>query len=75
MANSLINGTATGETPPPLPAPTVLPTWGYHADGSSKIFQLKPGEALPTGWADSPASVTAEKPKSRARKGQNGDGS
>lgn len=31
------------------------PTWGYHRDGRSQLFNLKPGERLPEGWADAPA--------------------
>ncbi|MEM7313534.1 MAG: hypothetical protein AAF497_10325 [Planctomycetota bacterium] len=35
-------------------APKVVPTWGYHADGRSQIFQLEEGEDLPNGWSDAP---------------------
>lgn len=33
-----------------------VPTWGYCADGEAKIFDLAPGESLPSGWADTPAA-------------------
>lgn len=33
-----------------------IPTWGYASGGDAKIFDLEPGEALPDGWADTPAA-------------------
>lgn len=30
--------------------------WGYRADGAAEIFDLKDGEALPSGWKDTPAA-------------------
>jgi hypothetical protein len=33
-----------------------IPTWGYR-QGSSQIFELKPGQSLPKGWYDSPARI------------------
>ena len=39
---------------------TTIPTWGYKA-GDARIFDLKEGESLPDGWADSPAAVGAVK--------------
>jgi multidrug resistance efflux pump len=35
-----------------------IPTWGYKADGSAKIFDLAPGAALPEGWSVSPTVIT-----------------
>jgi hypothetical protein len=32
------------------------PTWGY-SKGDSQIFDLKPGENLPSGYYDNPAKV------------------
>ena len=32
------------------------PTWGYHKTEPAQIFDLAPGEALPAGWADTPAA-------------------
>ena len=32
-------------------------TWGYHPEEPAKIFILGVGEALPTGWVDSPAKL------------------
>jgi hypothetical protein len=32
--------------------PTSFPTWGYKADGSERLFDLKEGESLPDGWSD-----------------------
>lgn len=70
MANSLINGTEGAMLPSDPPAPVddgLIPTWGYRGD-ESQIFNLKPGEALPDGWADSPVAASpAPKPK-RAKK-------
>ena len=61
MANQLINGTE-GAMVPSDPTPQVaadtVPTWGYRGD-EAKIFDLKPGESLPDGWADSPAPHAA----------------
>jgi hypothetical protein len=31
-----------------------IPTWGYHARQPARVFELKPGEALPKGWRDRP---------------------
>lgn len=31
------------------------PTWGYHPDAPPRIFMLKAGEKLPSGWHDTPA--------------------
>lgn len=39
-------------------AEKLRPTWGYKA-GEAQIFQLREGEDLPAGWADSPAKVGA----------------
>lgn len=36
------------------------PTWGYHKTKSPKIFDLKDGESLPKGWADTPAAFEVE---------------
>lgn len=33
-----------------------IPTWGYASSGDARIFDLEPGEALPDGWADTPAA-------------------
>jgi hypothetical protein len=30
----------------------IFPTWGYKADGSERLFDLKEGESLPDGWSD-----------------------
>lgn len=38
-----------------------LPRWGYHKDGRSEIFNLKPGEKLPNGFTDSPAKFKSDK--------------
>ena len=38
-------------------APKIVPTWGYHTDGRSQIFQLEEGENLPEGWSDAPVPV------------------
>ena len=38
-----------------------IPTWGYHATEAAKVFDLAPNEALPNGWHDTPAKVTAER--------------
>lgn len=76
--HSLINGTGAGEDLPPanqeLHMSDTVPTWGYKGS-EAKIFELKPGEALPSGWADRPGvapqadPVTeAEKPKRKAKK-------
>ncbi|MEN3208642.1 hypothetical protein PUR23_01170 [Methylorubrum populi] len=35
-----------------------IPTWGYKADGSAKIFDLAPSAALPEGWSASPTVIT-----------------
>ena len=41
------------------------PTWGYQKGKNggvdSKIFQLKKGEKLPSGWVDTPAKVKGAK--------------
>lgn len=64
MANTLINGAAAAEViPPPEVDRSLIPTWGYHSSGDAKIFNLKPGEDLPSGWAHTPA---AYKPASAA---------
>lgn len=34
---------------------STIPTFGYHAIEGARKFELKPGEALPEGWYDSPA--------------------
>lgn len=39
-------------------AETVIRTWGYSASGA-KVFELAPGEALPSGWVDNPGKVSA----------------
>lgn len=54
MANSLLNGPQVGETPPAAQPDEGIPTFGYHADGRSQIFHLRPGEKLPDGWHDTP---------------------
>ena len=42
-----------------------IPTWGYqkgkNGDVDAKIFQLKKGEKLPSGWVDTPAKIKAAK--------------
>lgn len=54
-----------------------IPTFGYHRTKGAKIFELKPGERLPAGWADRPfpgqhphdlkkAAVADEAPVDRA---------
>lgn len=40
-----------------MDTPETIPTWGYQPDGSAKIFDLAPGEALPDGWSTSPAVI------------------
>ena len=41
------------------------PTWGYQKGKNggvdSKIFQLKKGEKLPSGWVDTPAKIKGAK--------------
>ena len=64
MANSLINGSEAADDAASEAPAEVIPTWGYKG-GESKLFNLKPGEDLPSGWADSPAS---EKPKPKRSK-------
>jgi hypothetical protein len=32
------------------------PTFGYHKTKAPQIFDLKEGESLPKGWADTPAA-------------------
>lgn len=60
MSNSLINGPEAAGTQPAADAPAdVIPTWGYKGT-ESKIFNLKPGETLPSGWADHPSEVDPE---------------
>jgi hypothetical protein len=58
MANSLLNGTAPGETSAPAPDPNEgkTPTWGYRrTDGEGQIFWLADGETLPDGFENTPA--------------------
>jgi hypothetical protein len=31
-----------------------VPTWGYNAKGESRIFDLKEGDELPSGWEPAP---------------------
>ena len=33
-----------------------IPTWGYQGD-RAELFQLEPGQTLPSGWFDSPAKT------------------
>lgn len=43
-----------------------FPTWGYHETEPARIFHLKAGEDLPTGWEDTPAAFEKDedgKPK------------
>lgn len=40
---------------------TTLPQWGYKADGSAKIFDLKAGESLPKGWSADPTVIKDER--------------
>ena len=43
----------------------IAPTWGYQKGKSggvdSKIFHLKKGEKLPSGWVDTPAKIKGSK--------------
>lgn len=36
------------------------PTWGYHKTKDPQIFDLKEGESLPKGWADTPVAHESE---------------
>ena len=45
----------------------IIRRWGYHAKQEAKIFELKEGESLPSGWFDSPARVEEEKPKRKSK--------
>lgn len=38
-----------------------IPTWGYHRTEAAKVFDLAPGEELPSGWHDTPAKIVAER--------------
>lgn len=54
-----------------------IPTWGYHPTEEPRIFDLKPGEKLPEGWADTPAAFAApaaltDKPTPPAKKSTKG---
>ena len=66
----------------------IFPTWGYKADGSAQIFDLKAGEDLPEGWSarmelwnhpntrnlhSRPAEPITEEPKKRGRPRKNHD--
>ena len=60
MANSLINGTEGAMAAPSDegsdPHAGLTPTWGYHYEtAAGKLFHVKPGEAIPEGYVDSPA--------------------
>lgn len=44
----------------------IVRTWGYKGT-QSKIFDLKEGESLPSGWSDSPATAAEEKPKRKPK--------
>jgi hypothetical protein len=60
--HSLINGAGAGIISPPAldkghdMSEETIPTWGYRS-GEAKLFELKPGEALPDGWSDAPVAV------------------
>lgn len=41
-------------------------TWGYSKDGA-KLFDLKKGGKLPSGYYDTPANIPAEKPKANVK--------
>lgn len=44
-----------------------IPTWGYKGD-EPKLFHLKEGEGLPSGYADSPgAPAKKAAPKKKAK--------
>ena len=45
----------------------IIRRWGYHAKQEAKIFELKEGESLPSGWFDSPARVEVVKPKRKPK--------
>lgn len=38
-----------------------IPTWGYQGD-RAELFQLEPGQSLPSGWFDSPAKTDESAP-------------
>lgn len=54
-------------------ATETTPTWGYHRTEPARIFELKDGEKLPSGWEDSPAAFEEkdedEKRQTRAKAG------
>ncbi len=56
--NTLINGAGAVMVQPPVPGEVgeTIPTFGYKGS-EAKLFDLKPGEALPNGWADRPNTV------------------
>lgn len=39
----------------------IYPTWGYHRSEPARIFDLKEGEELPSGWKDTPAAFEKSK--------------